>query len=587
MLKKLGYYAGEYKKNGYNAVFLLFGSVICEVVAYYFVYIIIEHIVKKASSFEEILPYVVGVFLSYILKAVSFSVGLDQSHICAFRTLCNIRKELAKKLKKVSLGEISSKGPGVYRQKFVDDIESIELLLAHGIPEGLPYAFSSISVLIVIFIIDYRMGLLSLVTLPIGFLAMGGMVKSGTKKSEQYRNSLEKMNKTIVEYVAGMEVVKVFNKTNDSSRKMEEALNEYKIFTKDWYATSYNYMAIYQSVIPSTILAMLPVGMIILKNGNIDFSTLLFTIILALSISGPLVKIMNFFPMLYNVNKKIEKVEEEFALEEIKVGSRDNEIASSEIEFQNVTFSYDKVEVLQNVSFKVKAKEKIGIVGESGSGKSTIGKLIMHYWNVDSGSIKIGGVDINEMSLGKLMEQISYVSQNNFLFNISILDNLLIAKPNATKDEIIAACKAARCHNVIMQLTNGYDTVVGESGNKLSGGERQRITIARAILKNAPIVILDEATSFTDAENDAEITKAIHSLSKNKTLLTIAHKLSNIKEMDRILLMDQGNFIACDTHENLLENTIYHGLWERYIKTTSYEFTIRDTEDRKVERKNV
>lgn len=316
--------------------------------------------------------------------------------------------------------------------------------------------------------------------------------------------------------------------------------------------------------------------MMMVLNNTMELSTLLFGIILALSISTPLLKIMNFVPMMYNVVKKIEKLEVEFDEAELVEKPRDKDIVSTKIDFEQVTFAYDKVRVIDNMTFTINEGEKIGIVGESGSGKSTIGRLIMHYWDVNNGAIKLGGIDIREISLTKLMENISYVSQDNFLFNISIKENLLIAKSDATEDEIVAACKAASCHDVIMSLSNGYNTNVGDSGNKLSGGERQRITIARAILKDTNIVILDEATSFTDAKNDALINKAIRNLTKDKTVITVAHKLSSVSNSDKIMLIDKGRLIDFAPHDELLNNDIYKNLWERYNMTLDYRFKVRE-----------
>lgn len=576
MLKKIFSYAGKYKKNGYTAVILILLSVLSEITAFYLVYCIIKELISGLSAFNSVSIYVVGIFIAYLLKSTLFSFGLDQSHVFAFNTLCNIRKALAKKLKKMPLGTITNKGAGMYRQNFVDDIESIELLLAHAFPEGLPYVISSISVYVVLFIVDVRLGLLSLVTIPIAVVAMVGMVKDGVEQSKQYRNSLIKLNKSIVEYVSGMEVVKIFNKTSISNKKIDDSINEYKEFTKKWYKVNFNYMAVFQSVLPSTIAFMLPVGMMMVLNNTMELSTLLFGIILALSISTPLLKIMNFVPMMYNVVKKIEKLEVEFDEAELVENPRDKDIVSTKIDFEQVTFAYDKVRVIDNMTFTINEGEKIGIVGESGSGKSTIGRLIMHYWDVNNGAIKLGGIDIREISLTKLMENISYVSQDNFLFNISIKENLLIAKSDATEDEIVAACKAASCHDVIMSLSNGYNTNVGDSGNKLSGGERQRITIARAILKDTNIVILDEATSFTDAKNDALINKAIRNLTKDKTVITVAHKLSSVRNSDKIMLIDKGRLIDFAPHDELLNNDIYKNLWERYNMTLDYRFKVRE-----------
>lgn len=576
MIKKLFSYSGTYKKNAYNAVALILFSVLSEIAVFFMLYLMIDKLLQGADSISRICLYIIGMFIFYILKSLFFSYGLDQSHIFAFNTLFNIRKKFAEKLKRISLGSIMSKRTGSYRQNFVDDVESIELLLAHGIPEGLPYAIQSITVFIIIFILDYRMGLLSLVTIPLAMLAMRFMVKDGVERSNQYRDSLIKLNKSIIEYVSGMEVVKIFNKTAVSSKKINKSIKKYKEFTSDWYKGNYNYMAIYQSVLPSTIVAMLPLGMLMVINKTIALPVFLLCIILALSISTPLLKLMNYFPLLYNVVKKIEKLEEEFDQPEINCGTDNKNISSNVIEFKDVSFSYKDEKVLKDISFVINNNQKIGIVGESGSGKSTIGRLIMHYWDIQEGSILLGGTDIKDISLEKLMNKISYVSQDNFLFNMSIKENLLIAKPDATDDEIIEACKVASCHDVIMSLSNGYDTNVGDSGNKLSGGERQRITIARAILKNSDIVILDEATSFTDSENDYLINKAIENLSKNKTVITIAHKLSNIKNMDKILLVDKGELIAYSSHDNLLNNDTYKNLWDRYIEAKNYKIKVKE-----------
>ena len=575
MLNKIFFYAGEYKNRAYTAVLFILLSVLSEVGAFYMVYRIIHNMIDQ-REFSEIFPWTIGVLLAYIAKSVFFSFGLDQSHIFAYNTLCNLRRAFAEKLKNVSLGSIMGKGAGAYRQNFVDDIESIELLLAHGLPEGLPYAVSCISVYIVIFIVDWRIGLLSLITLPIGMAAMCGMAMSGLEKSEKYRVSLVNLNKAIIEYVSGMEVVKIFNKTKQSNKKINAAITEYRDFTTDWYKSNFKYMAVFQSVTPSTIAVILPVGMYMVYKGTIELPILLFCLMLALSISTPMLKLMNFFPIIYNVATKIEILEQQFEQPEITVGNKDAEMQSTVIEFKDVSFAYEEATVLENMSFQIEKNQKIGIVGESGSGKSTIGKLIMHYWDVSSGRITLGGVDIREISLAKLMEHISYVSQDNFLFHFSIRENLLIAKPDATEEEMINACKAACCHDVIMGLEHGYDTNVGDSGNKLSGGERQRITIARAILKNADIVILDEATSFTDAQNDAMINEAVRNLAKDKTLITIAHKLSNVKDMDKIMLIDKGKLIAFAPHEQLLEQPLYKNLWERYVKTIGYKFKVKE-----------
>jgi ABC-type multidrug transport system fused ATPase/permease subunit len=576
MLKKLFSYAGDYRKNGYLAVLYILLSVISEISTFYIVYLLINIIIEGELTLNIILYYGVAIIILYGLKSTLFSLGLDNSHIFAYNTLFNIRKKFAMKIKKISLGTILTKGAGGYRQNFVDDIENIELLLAHGLPEGLPYFISCITVYIALFIVDFRIGLLSLITIPIGIIAMGGMVKSGTEKQEQYHKSLVNLNNSIIEYVKGMEVVKIFNKTKISNKKINDAIVSYRDFTVGWYKNNWNYMAVFQSVVPSTVAFILPCGLYMVYNGTLELSVLLFCIILALSISTPLLKLMNYFPVLHNVINKIEKLEQQFDQPEIKVGNSDNMVKSNDIEFNDVTFSYDNTQVIKNMNFKIKENSKIGIVGESGSGKSTIGKLMMHYWDIDSGQILFGGVDIRDISLKELMSRVSYVSQDNFLFNMSIKDNLLIAKPDATDEEIIKACKYAQCYDLIMSLDDGFNTNVGDCGSKLSGGERQRITIARAILKDSSVIILDEATSYTDPENNVLIDKAIMHLTENKTLITIAHKLKTMKDMDNIILVDEGKLVDFAPHEKLLNNDIYKNLWNRHVRSLEYKFNVKE-----------
>lgn len=576
MLKKILNYAQEYKKKAYISVVYLLFSVVSEIIAFYLVYLAMDSIIAGELVLSKFITYGIGIIVFYGLKSTFFSIGLDRSHVFAYNTLFYIRKHFSEKIKRVSLGTIINKGVGAYRQSFVDDIENVEIMLAHGLPEGIPYIISCLAIYITLFIVDYRIGLLSLITIVIGILTMYGMVRVSESKAAEYQHSLIRLNNAIVEYVKGMEVVKVFNKSIEYNKKINDTIVSYKDFTENWYRVNWNYMAVFQAVVPSTIAFILPVGLYFVYIGSMSLSTLLFCIILALSISSPLLKLMNYFPVLHNIVKKIEKLEEAFDEPNLKVEDIVYEDLGNDIEFKNVNFSYEEDVVLHDMSFKIKANQKIGVVGESGSGKSTIGKLIMHYWDINDGQILIGGVDITKMSLDTLMSKISYVSQNNFLFNMSIKENLLLAKPDASDLEMVRACKLAQCHDFIMSLEHGYETRAGDSGNKLSGGERQRITIARAMLKDADIIILDEATSFTDPENDVLINQGIDELSKNKTVITIAHKLSNMKQMDGILLIDKGQLVDFAPHEQLINHTLYRNLWNRHVKSMDYQFRVKE-----------
>ena len=486
---------------------------------------------------------------------------------------------LLEKLGNISLGRIITRGNANYRINFVDDIENIELLLAHGIPEGLPYIFSSIIIYVSIFIADWRLGLISLIQIPIGIITMGLMIKSGKEKSNELQKSLSTLTNTILEYVMGMEVIKTFNKNESSFRKVENIVDSHEKFTIDWFRSNWNYMAVFQSVVPSTLLFVLPIGMYMVMNGVLEISVLLFISIMLLAVSTPLKKIMNLAPILYNVINRIDILEKEFNKGYLVVGTENVDIQNHNLAFNKVRFAYDDKEILHDISFDIEKGTRIGIVGESGSGKSTIAKLIMHYWDVNSGEITLGGIDIRKIPLTQLMDNISFVSQDNFLFNISIKENLLIGNKNATEGDIIEACKLARCHDFILNLENGYNTVAGDSGNKLSGGERQRITIARALLKNTPILVLDEMTSYTDAENDKKINEAIENISKGRTINTIAHRLHSIQNMDKILLIDNGKLLAEGKHETLLKNNKYKELWDRYLYSTEFKLQVSEVQN--------
>lgn len=579
MLKRLFCYAGNYKKNFYKSlIFITVGS-ISEVLAFAGVYYAMDGIIANNASGRLFLWCGGAVVFFYLLKCVLFPMGLDSSHLFAYHVLYRLRLSFAEKITRLPLGEVILRGPGSYRQNFVDDIEQVEILLAHGLPEGIPYLITCIVVYISLFIADYRLGLLGLLHLPVGLFTMTRMVMGSVRINDVYYESIRKLNKSIIEYVAGMKVIKIFGSSLKSYEKVNRVIDEHEAITASWFKENLNNMAIFQSVMPSTVLFVLPVGLYWVYKGTLSLSLLLFGLVLLFSISTPLLKIMELFPAIYHLRKKILVLEEGFKSEELiaKEGgaiSRENHIS-----LHDVRFSYEKAEVLHGISLHIKEGERVAFVGESGSGKSTLAKLILHYWDVDSGQVLVGGKDIREITVERLMDRIGFVSQDNFLFNISIKDNIQVGRPEASWEEIIRAAKIAQCHDFILGLSRGYDTMAGDCGDKLSGGERQRITIARAILKNAPIVILDEATSFTDPENEKKINEGIAHLTEGKTLIVIAHKLSSVKDFDRLYLMDKGYLVDYGTHDKLLNCPLYANLWERYLKSSGYEFDVKEQRD--------
>lgn len=575
MLKRLFYYAGQYKRNFYISLVLITAGSISEVLAFVGVYYAMDAVIGNTADSFRLLVCGAAIIFFYLLKCVLFPKGLDFSHKFAYHVLCRLRLRFAEKITRLPLGEVLSKGAGSYRQNFVDDIEQIEILLAHGLPEGIPYLITCIVVYIALFLGDYRLGLLGLLHLPIGLLSMTRMALGSVKVNDSYYESIRKLNKSIIEYVAGMKVIKIFGSSVKSYEKVNQVIDEHEGVALGWFKGNLTNMAVFQSVMPSTVLFVLPVGLYMVYKETLSLPLFLFGLVLLFSISSPLLKLMEFFPAIYHLQKKIAVLEAGFQSKELTAHSG-GAVRGNDIQLNDVCFSYEAAEVIHGVRIHIKEGERVAFVGESGSGKSTLAKLIMHYWDVDSGEVLVGGRDIRETTVETLMERIGFVSQDHFLFNISIKDNIQIGRPEATDEEIYRAAEIAQCHDFILGLEHGYDTMAGDCGDKLSGGERQRITIARALLKNAPIVILDEATSSTDPENEKKINQGIAHLTEGKTLIVIAHKLSSVMDFDRLYLIDKGRLADSGTHEQLLRNPLYANLWERYVQSSGYEFDVKE-----------
>ncbi len=547
-------YAGDLKKYIYSALFFLFLSVIFGVLPYLALSNISVSLIEGAAIDITYILTICGiVFLTLALKACALGVGLTHSHTAAFGILYNIRKAKANDMARHPLGYIEHNGVGRYKKGFVEDTDLLENLVAHMVPEGIPNVFIVVTTYIFIFALDWRLGLLSFAIILGGLIPMTFMMKFGVNMMPKYYSSLDSMNGNIIEYVGGMEVVKVFGKTTGSFEKLKGSILEARDLTYAWYKACWRDMSIMNAVMPCTILLALPIGIIFYQNGSIALNEFILTMLLNLSLSAPLIKLMSFMPVFPQVGYAIEKIEATFTATPIKTGNNTDNPDNYDITFEDVNFSYnEETEVLHRFNAKFKQGELTALVGESGSGKSTIAK-------------------IREFTSKKLMSMISYVSQDNILFDGSIMDNLLMGKEGATKEDVIAACKNSCCHDFISALERGYDTNVGTMGGKLSGGEKQRITIARAMLKNAPIIILDEATAHTDSENEHLIQTALSNLLKGKTVIVIAHRLTTITSADNIMVVDNGNLQAQAKHGELLDiSPTYKKLWEQSVKTVEW-----------------
>ena len=573
MFKKVAPYIGEYKKYTVWAAIMMSVGIIAYVLPYFFLYQIISPLTKGDRIDAVFILYrVAAVAVCEIVYSFSYVQGLTFSHISAYNTLKNLRVSLQKKLEKQPLGNIQNLGTGRIKKVFTDDIDQVELLLAHAIPEGIANTLVPAIIIILMFICDWRLGLLSLVPLVVGLFAMGMMMKSGMEKMEAYYSSAAKMNNTIIEYVNGMEVVKVFNKDGDSYKRFGDVVRSYRDFTIDWYKVCWPWMAIYTSVLPCLVLLMIPFGSMMVLGGTIALDKMVLVFCMSFAVGPSVLKALNFAGKFPQLDYKITELEKMMEHPPLKEGSSDFKGSDLNVEFKNVCFGYEDTEVIHGVNLSLKQGNTTALVGESGSGKSTLAKLLVHYYDIDSGCITIGGQDITDMSLKALNDQVAFVSQEQFLFNTSLYENILIGKPGASKEEVLEAARRAQCDEFLERLPEGIDTQAGDGGKQLSGGERQRISLARAILKDAPIIVLDEATAFMDPENEEKMNAALDEIIKDKTVLVIAHRLSTIKNADTICVMKEGKCIAADSHDRLLTDCPeYKKLWDASVSASTWK----------------
>ena len=573
MFKKVAPYIGEYKKYTVWAAIMMSLGIAAYVLPYFFLYQIISPLTKGEHIDAAFILYrVAAVAVCEIVYSFSYVQGLTFSHISAYNTLKNLRISLQGKLEKQPLGNIQNLGTGRIKKVFTDDIDQVELLLAHAIPEGIANILIPVIIIVLMFVFDWRLGLLSLVPLVVGMFAMGMMMKSGMEKMDAYYSSAARMNNTIIEYVNGMEVVKVFNKDGDSYKRFGDVVRSYRDFTIDWYKVCWPWMAIYTSVLPCLVLLMIPFGSMMVLGGTIALDKMVLVFCMSFAVGPSVLKALNFagkFPQLDYKITELEKMMEHPPLKEGAFGFKGSDL---NVEFKGVHFGYEDTEVLHGVNLSLKQGTTTALVGESGSGKSTLAKLLVHYYDITSGSISIGGQDITDMTLEALNDQVAFVSQEQFLFNTSLYENILIGKPGASMEEVMDAARRAQCDEFLNRLPEGINTQAGDGGKQLSGGERQRISLARAILKDAPIIVLDEATAFMDPENEEKMNAALDEIIKNKTVLVIAHRLSTIKNADKICVMKEGKCIAADTHDRLLTDCPeYKKLWDASVSASAWK----------------
>nr|WP_315316335.1 ABC transporter ATP-binding protein [Treponema denticola] len=554
-------------------------GVACGIVPYFAVASIVTELINGVTDYRVFLPYAGLILAGFAGALIGHSISTIGSHNLAFSVIEDTRKKVVEKLSRLSMGTIEEKSSGKWSQFVVETLDKMEKPIAHVIPEVLANVLIPVVIVVIIFILNWKIGLANLVTLPLGILFSMLMMKDYEAKSKRYIEASKKMNAAAVEYIQGIKVIKAFNKSASSYDKFQKAVEDNRDSMLDWYLSVCFAMIAAMEVLPSTLLIVLPVGLYLFMTGGITIPTLIMCILLSYASYKPLLKAMAYTDAMANVRVVFGEIQSVLDLPELVRQDTAPAPHGYDVRFENVVFGYggalcetdgaaakDSTKVFDGLNFTAKEGELTAIVGSSGSGKSTIAKLLAGFWNIESGHITIGGADIGSMSLERNMQLVTYVSQENFLFNKSIRENLKMAKENATDEEIETACKKASIHDFIKSLPNGYDTNAGNAGSKFSGGERQRLTIARALLKDSPIVVLDEATAYSDPENEAVIQQSIDNLVKDKTVIMIAHRLSTIVNADKIIVLDKGRIAAEGTHTELLQDwPLYQKMWQSHI----------------------
>ena len=542
-------------------------GVVCSLIPYFIIIKIITALVNGTAELQQCLVLCAWMAGCWILRYVLHSVSTSLSHHATFHVLANTRIRLLDKLVTLPLGAVLDRSSGSYKNIIVERVDSIETTLAHLLPEMTSNIIGALAVLVLLFIEDWRMGLSMLIVLPLGIICFMSMFSGYNEKFQRTVTSTKALNNTAVEYIGGIEVIKAFGQSKTSYVKFVSAAKEGADCFIEWMRGSLFGQVAGMAILPSTLLGILPIGCLLYMHGTLSAETFLTVIVLSFGVMQPLITAFSYTDDIAQVTTIVGEVADVLSgkdmqrPEKAKVLPKDNSI-----EMKDVRFAYHDKEVLHGVSLYIEPGTVNALVGPSGSGKSTIARLIASLWDVKDGAIELGGVDIRTLPLKDCTDRIAYVSQDNYLFDLSVMDNIRMGKKGASDDEVISAAKKCGCHEFIMSLENGYQTICGSSGGHLSGGERQRISIARAMLKDAPIVILDEATSYTDPENEAVIQSALARLVQGKTLIVIAHRLSTIADADQIIVVNQGQIEASGTQAELLASCpLYKAMREAHI----------------------
>lgn len=543
-------------------------SLLAGLIPYYLVYRILDRYIGGTLDKPFVLYISLFALLAYLVKVICFGFSTGISHYVAFHVLEGLRLKVADTFLKAPLGEVYAHSIGEIKGVIVDKIEDIEPPLAHVVPEGAGHIVLPIVCFVALALVDIRVALGALLAFPVGLIFMMLTFKISGKNMTKYQEANAHMSSIIVEYVEGIEVIKAFGKAGVSYEKFAGSIVNYRDFVIEWLQSTWVTMKLAFAFMPATLLGVVPVSILLVGKGSMTISEMALSVMLAMSMVISMVKIEVFSNGLRQMQYTVLEIQKILNIKSLPEPEEEKLPTEYSIELQDVHFTYEeeKGEVLHGIDLSMKEGSFTALVGPSGGGKSTVAKLIARFWDVSSGSITIGGVDLKNMKVTSLANIVSFVTQDNFLFSKSIMENIRLGNPSASDEEVIEASRVACCDEFIRKLPEGYQTSAGEAGKRLSGGERQRIAIARMMLKNAPIVILDEATAFTDPENETKLQESIANLTKGKTLLVIAHRLSTIKNADRIVVLNDGRIEATGTQEELMEHCeLYRSMWQAHI----------------------
>ena len=567
-IRQLFAFVGERNSKMRISILLAVLGEMFGIVPFLMVALLADELYRGTATIQRVLFFSGIAAICQLIKMLLTWRSSLMSHKISFTILKNIREAITDRMAKVPMGVMLETPTGTFKNLIVDNVAKLEDSMAHFMPELPSNIAAPLCSILLIFILDWRMGLASLITIPLGILFLAAMMRGYGLRMENYMRSANDMNSSLVEYVSGIQVIKAFNRSASSYGKYSKSVNYFHDSTMEWWSQCWFWNAAARAVLLSTLLGTLPVGAWLYMEGTLSLPVFLISLVVPLGFVAPLMKVSEAMEQVSMIKGNLEQVTAFLKTLELVRPSEPVSLGERTYQFEDVHFGYKETEVLHGISFQTRPGTMTAIVGPSGSGKSTIAKLMAGFWDVTSGSVRFGGQDIRQIPFEQLMGEISYVAQDNFLFDKSIRENIRMGNPAATDEEVEDAAKAANCHDFIMQLEQGYDTLAGDAGDRLSGGERQRITIARAMLKPSSVVILDEATAYADPENEALIQQAISKLVAGKTLIVVAHRLNTIRNADQILVVANGNIAGCGTQEELLrECPIYQKMWQDYAGT--------------------